>query len=457
MNPSTSKDPYKVVLELISSANQLAVKAINAPTSQNLNFIILNDTLRIAKYDRAVLWRIVEGRPTILGVSGQTTFSTSSEIVNRWKDLVSAIPDPSKSKLLSADDFPENAKEWSELQKKTPASILWWPIKKDENSTVGLWLEKWEDGSPPSFTPERIKVLDEYLAPAYAGAWDKISSHARLDKLRKFLTKTHLSIVGTVLLFGSLLIHVPLRVVAPCEVVPKDPYVITAPMEGIIDHVTVRTGQSVKKGEILYEYDTRIPLQELKVAQKQVEIIQSELNKTIASGVNEERSLLELATLNIKLQKGVLDLEYAKSRARDLLGKSPKDGVASVDNPDDWRGKPVKVGEKILVISDPTQTKLKIWIPENDNIALDNSKPIKVFLNTEPEKSYSAKLIFISQETMVTENYIHSFIAEAEWEDPQPQVKLGVKGSAILYGENVSVLYYILRKPLSTLRTFLGV
>ena len=48
-------------------------------------------------------------------------------------------------------------------------------------------------------------------------------------------------------------------------------------------------------------------------------------------------------------------------------------------------------------------------------------------------------------------------MAEGDWVKPVTDVKLGVKGSAVLYGERVSLLYYIFRKPLMTVRDFLGI
>ena len=128
-------------------------------------------------------------------------------------------------------------------------------------------------------------------------------------------------------------------------------------------------------------------MQELKIAEKQVEMTQSEINRSVAAGVEEHQPLTELASLNIKLEKAQLDLEYAKARAKELVGKSPKDGVALIDNPDEWQGRPVKVGERIMIISNPEQTKVRMWIPETDNIHFDTTKPVEVYLNPNPEKA----------------------------------------------------------------------
>ena len=132
-------------------------------------------------------------------------------------------------------------------------------------------------------------------------------------------------------------------------------------------------------------------------------------------------------------------------------------GVVSLDNPDDWSGKPVQVGEKIMIISDPANTKVRIWIPEKDNLVFNKEIPVKVFLNPTPEESFDASLLFISQEIKISTNQIPSFVAEAEWVDESHDIKLGLKGSAILYGERVSLFYYFIRKPIITFRAFVGI
>jgi hypothetical protein len=245
--------------------------------------------------------------------------------------------------------------------------------------------------------------------------------------------------------------------VAPCEVVPKDPILITAPLDGIVEEVKVQPGIEAKKGTILFEYDKRVPLQDLKVAQKEVEIGEKELNRATALGLTDPKSLAELAILRLRLEKKKIDLQLAEYQASRLTVYAPEEGVIMLDDPEKWRGKPVKVGEKVMIVSDPNLTKVRIWIPESDNIILDPAIPIKVFLNINPEISREAKLIYIANYATISEKEIPSFMAEAEWIKPQKDIKLGLKGTAILYGTDVSLFYYLIRKPWARVRSFFGV
>ena len=139
-----------------------------------------------------------------------------------------------------------------------------------------------------------------------------------------------------------------------------------------------------------------------------------------------------------------------------LDAKAPEHGIVMINDPDEWRGKPVKEGEKVMIVGDPTQTKVRIWVPENDNIVLDPEAKITIFLNINPVKSYRASLIYIANETTISDEHVPSFVAEARWVDVPPDLKLGLKGSAVLYGEKVSLFYFIMRKPWASFRKFLG-
>jgi len=82
---------------------------------------------------------------------------------------------------------------------------------------------------------------------------------------------------------------------------------------------------------------------------------------------------------------------------------------------------------------------------------------IRIILNINPAQSYEADLIYVANESLVTAQGVPSFVAEASWVNKQPlNTKLGLKGTAILYGDRVSLFYFIIRKPWATARHYVG-
>lgn len=447
--PQTSKEAL-MALNILTAINKLTLKAFATKNKKNLAFLILNDTIQVIRYDRAVLWSYDNNTPKMLGVSGQTAAPETSDFSKKLKVLVEDLQDPNIPHVLSAEYFVNKKDLWKQYSETPPGpSVLWFPIMSNGKRRLGLWLERW-GGS--TWTNQEGEILN-FLVQAYGLAWENLTPYYGLHTLRKKV----LWIAGVLSLLALFVIRVPLRIVAPCEVVPRDPIMVTAPLEDIIDKVDVKPGEIVHKGEILFEYDKRVALQSLKIAQNQVRVAQEDLSRAKTLAFKEEKALAEVSILEAKLKKEQANLALAKYRASQLVVHSPQDGVTIFENPDEWRGKPVKVGEKVMMVSDPNHTKIRLWIPESDNIPLEMNKPIYIFLNVTPTVSREAKLEFISNASTVTPQNLVSFMAEAEWVNPNEDVKLGLKGSAILYGEKVSLIYWIIRKPWISLRNFLGI
>lgn len=444
--PSAKEAMY--ALNIVSAIHRLTLKAFEADNRNMLAFLILNDTIGVIKYDRAVLWDLERTPPKLLGVSGQSTINASTEIAKKWRRFVGKIKHFDTPQIVEESQLIEEQPLWQEyVSTNLKPSVLWYPIVIDGKPRLGLWLERWDQ----PWTPHDVDIMKSLIA-GYAMAWKKFRPKASsgLKQMLKWLM-----IIGIpLLLFG---VHLPLRIVAPCEVVPKDPILITAPLEDIIQEVKVKPGQIVKKGDILAEYDKRVALQSLRIAQEQLKVAQEDLTRARTLAFRDEKSLAEIAVLEAKVKKELASLDLAKYRASRLLVKSPEPGIAMLENPDEWRGKPVRVGEKILMVIDPEKTKVRMWIPENDNVELNFQQPVKVFLNVTPTIDRPAKLNFISNASMVTEKNVVSFMAEADWIDEQKDVSPGLKGTALLYGEKVTLFYWLVRKPWNTFRVWTGI
>lgn len=455
MMPGAPESIVQTVQKPLIVINKLMLKAFSAKSRDNLKFIILNDTVHILPYDRAVLFELDGHTAKLSGISGQVQVKANGELQEDWKKLINSLLELNKPQRLTNDSFkPEVLDLWKKYNAHTHPTIFWFPMQADGKPTIGLMAETWAASEKTPPTPEALDVINTLLLPAYSIAWTKFD---RIKFIKNIpLNRAQWALFGIALLLSLFIIRIPLRVVAPAEVVPKDPYIIAAPLEGIIDEIVVTPGQEVTKGDALVEYDKRVPLQELKVAQKEVEINQAEVNRAMTLGLRDKTALSELKGLTLKLDKAKVSLDLAQYHATQLTIPAPDHGIVMLDNPEEWRGKPVRVGEKILSLSNPTKTKVRIWIPESDNIILNSDKPIKVYLNVNPEIGYEARIIYIANESTVSEKHVPSFIADADWEEQPENTKLGLKGTAILYGEKVSLFYYIIRRPLAALRHLIG-
>lgn len=435
-------------VHLLASISRLGLKAFSTKSRQSLIFLMLNDTQQVIRYDRAVLWKVNDKKKCeIVGVSGEAAIDPRTTLARQLIELVHTI-----SPLHQAQILPQDVIEpYLKGEGHPSASVVWLPIKSGDKLKLGLWLERWEG---PKWQYDEIEILS-FLMQNYGAAWDKFEHRGFF---MPSIPKKPLYFVALALFILTFIIHVPLRIVAPCEVVPESPYHITAPLDGIIEQIDVDPGQLVKKGELLFQYDKEVPLEELQVAVKQVHIVQAEIQRAFALSRTDKQARSQLGILQERLAKEKKTLEAARYRASKLDVTSPIAGVAIIQNHDEWGGNPVKVGEKVMMVSDPYDSMVRIWIPENDNVDINPEYDVRVILNIKPDTTYYAHLTYVATFVTMSESNVPSFIAEAKWlEDKNPEgVKLGLKGTAILYGEHVSLFYWVVRKPWTYLRRSLG-
>lgn len=414
----------------------------------------MNDTKVVLPYDRALLWEW-DNRPVLTCASGQVGVNERSALSKQIEKLVTDIKEPDKSQFLNKDSFNTQGEAWEKFIGDAKKTVFWFPLL-DVKPRTGVWVEAWNQ-SPEEYyekNNDAIEIVSSCLFPGYASAWEKFG--VAWKPWIKRINKKSLLWLSSLLLLTGLIIQIPLRVVAPCEVVPRNPIVVKAPLDGIIESIIVKPGQIVKFEELIAQYDKELPNQEYKAAQKEVQIAQEELNRSMTLGLQDNQSQTEIAVLTLKLEKAKIRFQQATYQKERLDITAPSPGVVILQSPEEWRGKPVKIGEKILTISEPNDTIVRIWIPESDNIPLNVEEPVRVYLNIEPEITHLAKISYIANESLIAESQIPSFIAEAEWEKGSGDVRLGLKGTAVLYGEKVSLLYFIMRKPLSSFRRLTG-
>ena len=438
------------VVKVLAQLNQLCLASFKKTKKQELIFQILNDTIQLVPYDRAVLWKMSGRKPNILGASGQSQINKDAGMAEHWQTVIRDLKKPGEIQELSEDSFKKHPALFKEIKKGSlKPQILWLPIYTKNKQTMGLWLERWHQ---KPWTAGEVDILS-FLMQAYGSAWEKFLPKVPV----KQVSKKPAFIVSALLLMCLFFVQVPLRIVGSCEVVGKDPVVMTAPLDGIIEQVVVKPGQYVQEGDLLFVYDTRLPEQNYKVAQKQIEVTESELHRAMAMTFQEqEQRLSEVAILRETLEKDRLGLEKLEKELQMTKVVSPASGVVLLDNPDKWRGNPVQLGEFVLKVSDPTKTKVSVWIPEDDNIVLDSDKNTKIMLNVSPEESFEGNIEYISSYADVNEKGIPGFKAEANWVKAPENAKMGLKGTAVLYGEDVSLFYWIVRRPWTTVRKFFG-
>lgn len=455
--PMQAPEVHQALNQLLSAINSLLIKASTVRSSKALAFLIVNDTRQVLPYDRATLWRWdSKSKPKLVHSSGQIKNMPQTELAKRMGQVISCIQEPWKPQEL--DDKAMNAeakKAWCAIHQQQLPQACWLPIFAEEKPVLGLLIETWSKSGTPQLPPTILQAVNQFLLPAYGGLWEKLTEKGFKGQLSK---RKKAAIAGAVTLLTIIaILPLPLRIVAPCEVVAQDPFVVAAPLQGQIQEIFLSSGALVDQATLLFSYRTREWQAERDILTREVLRLQAEWQAASQQGWQDEHALREASSLSFRIQKEKASLALAEYKLAHAKVYAPYPGVAIVEDPARWRGRLVQAGDEVLRVVDPKITRAKLWIPEGDQIFTQPGAQFKVVLNVEPSKTRQARLSYIAVSSEVREEGTVSFAADGEWVDGSDEgAVIGWKGTAVLYGPRTPLIYQALRKPWATLRRILG-
>ena len=334
----------------------------------------------------------------------------------------------------------------------------------ERNASLQAGLVLWRD---EEWTRQEISALG-ILCDAYAHAWWALGGDTRSwfaqggwkNAMARLRTKRWrlavLAILAAVLLF-------PLRqsVLAPAEVVPHDPFSVRAPLHGVVDRITVQPNGEVREGDLLVRIDARDIEGKLEAARQALAVSDAELRQGQQQALFDERSKAALGVLRSRRDKAAGDVEYLESMLARTEIRAERSGVAVFDDPQEWSGRPVAPGERIMVIADPLDVELEAHIPLADAIELSPGSEVRLFMNAEPASPVQATLDMVGYRAAAMADGTSAYRAwaafDARPDDSGPPLRVGLKGTAKLYGKRTFLAVYLLRKPLTMVRLWLGI
>ncbi|MCE9639918.1 MAG: efflux RND transporter periplasmic adaptor subunit [Betaproteobacteria bacterium] len=424
-----------------------------AKSLREVCFVAVNEPAAFLAYDQAVLWRYdALGRISIAAVSGLAEIDVNSPYclwLARVFDHLKDAAGPAQS-VTSANLPAPLAQDWNEwsLQHVTYCGLQ----APDGKTLGGLWLA----AAAPA--EEGSVQLAAWVAQASAfalWAWQRERFDFR-KLLPQGLTRRQRQI-GAVVLLAVVLFPVRLSALAPAEITPLRPVPITAPVDGVVEKVWVAPNQEVKIGDVLVTLDDTSVRNKLTVAQKSLDIARADLQRATNKAFSDDASKAELQVLDSRMKEKAAEVDYLGELLKRIRLTAPQAGIAIFADADEWTGKPVQTGEKIMTVADSTQVGLTLYLPPDDAIQLAAGGDVSVFLNALPLSALDAKITQTSYETVPTPEGNPAYVIRARFVDADAHPRIGLKGTAKVYAGRVPFVYYVLRKPLLFLRKALGV
>lgn len=436
---------------LLLQLDALRDKAMAAESLNALTFSMVNDLYPFLPFHQALVFAQHDNALELLNVSGLSRPSEDSPYLvwlrraSRW--LVQQVSGPEAVWLTpDSTELPEDIAEgWAEWW---PAGLWCLPLRDRDEQRLGLLVLLLEQAPPP--------VLREQftaLSTTWAYCWSALTRRNRPGRWR--LNRKRL-LIGLVLLAGVLLIPVRQTALAPAQVVSRQAQIISSPIDGVIAQIDVRPNQPVDAGTPLFALDETTLRSRADVLGKEVAVADAELLAASQRAFDNPQSKGELTLLDGRAQQRRAELAAVQAQLKRTRVLSPRAGVAVFSDPNDWLGKPVVTGERILQVADPTQPAMQIELAVADAIALEPGAEVTLFLTAYPLSPLKGTILETSYQARPGDDGVVAYRLLASIEGAPAHARLGLHGTAKLYSDRVLLGYYLLRRPLATLRGWSG-
>lgn len=413
---------------------------------------LVNDTRMLLSYRTAAVFSenkltAVSGLPEPVGTSSFTHWMESFAR-QRMK-----VTDYKISELSIADVEPDVAAEWRNF---LPNQLLWVPLISPDFEIVGVLILARDQ----AWKSQELRVLSNWAGAAgHAVEALQLKRNTRWRSVINFKNRG-LWLSSLVAFLVVMVIPVRVSVIVPSEIVPDEPYIIRAPIDGVIGEVFISPNALVEEGQTLLVLDDSSLRARLDVAAQELEVAKAEHLRAEQASIADRNASAQIYMLNARIEQREAEVQYVKELMDRIDVRADSSGIAIIDDITELEGRPVALGEKMLTIADPQKVELEAWLPVDDSLPLAVGAEVKMYLNIAPNRPITARLRHTDYQAQVSPDGILAFRVRADFLDSQErseELRIGLRGSARVYGERVPIYYYLFRRPLALLRQFLGI
>jgi HlyD family secretion protein len=436
----------------------LSRRARQAKSVVELGFLLVNETRHLVRFRQAALWHPDEGIQTLSGVLQP---EANAPYVQWLERLAHHLTGDRHARALDASALPDAlAAEWAEWW---PTHALWLPLPGGSaDRAPGLLLARDEP-----WTPAEQQLLREWLEgwaharsalqpdrpPGWRGQMQRLRTHLSGAPGQARWRQARWRWLALALLLPWL--PVRLTVMAPGELVPAHPVTVRAPLDGVLEVFHVQPNQSVERDQPLFGLDPALIQNRVAVAAQVLSTAEAEYRQAAQQALTDPRSKVLLALLPGKIEEKRAELSYLQDQVTRAGVRAPQAGVVLIDDPSEWIGRPVATGERILRIAAPDDREVEAWLPIGDAIPLDSGAAVRLYLSASPLSPVSAHVRYVAHDAVQRPDGGFAYRLRATIDGPTDQ-RVGLKGTARIDGGWSPLGYWVLRRPLASLRSTVG-
>jgi len=422
---------------------------------KQLGFLIANDTHRVVPYYQCVVWKLnLNATVDVVAVSGVAALDRNTTALRDVRKIVRGVArehrDGDPASIDAAGLESSRRKLWKQY---LPRYAHWRPLKGEDGAVVGgLLLTRDSD-----FTDSDLDLVGK-LAEGYERQWQWLGARSFSRRFvpgaKGRLTKGAITLAALLVL--GVLIRVPAAFVGQAQIIAADPVLVSSPVEGVIESFVTRPNEFVAQGEPLFKFRDTELRNDVEVAEKSLMVAIADHERARQRALTDQREKPEVELFRLTVQQRQAEVDFANARLKRSQVTAPADGVALFTDPQSLVGKPLAMGERIMTIADPDRIRVQVWAPVDTMTSIEPGATVRFYLESEPGRARYATLETTSFEPELSPGGVLAHRLEATLEADEELPRLGATGSARVYAKKVSLIWYLLRRPLARAWQFVG-
>lgn len=447
--PPRAASEKTLALELLL---RIEMMARNAADETELQQIIANETRKLNRARQIFVVRLAQGgTATVTAASGVATLDSHSTLGGAIERLIAAIAADRGLAEPVELTLPAYCAPGSELAVAYPfRELLWWPLHdRSKAAFAGLLLAR-----ETVWTGNDVTITRR-LAEAYAHAWRELAT-SRYFRPR-ITRRARWGMVAAAAAAALLAVPVPMTALAPAEIVAAAPFIVSAPIDAVIDDVAVEPGTEVEAGDVLVRFTDTTLRNRVEVAEREVAVAESRVKQATILAFSDQKGRHELGIALAELDLKKAERDYASELMAKTVLRAERAGLAVYADRKALIGKPVATGERIMEIADAARIEVRIDLAMPDAIALQPDSSIKLFLDVAPLQPWTGKVVRSDYRARPSDSDVMSFRTFAIIDaGGRPLPRIGLRGTAQVYGSTTPLAVFFFRRPLSAARQWLG-
>lgn len=442
------------ILERLTTLLQLQRRARLADINE-LPFVIVNETRTLLTYRQAALFLVRRGKPRLTAVSGVAVPEKSSPY-SRWltrfifwqikKSAPSGVQGLTLNEIFKSE---RKTPKWftTGLENVAPFALQA-TLANNAGAIYAVIILFRETPFTEADATPFIHLAESYGQSLLLNLRGGNQPHKRRSYFLYLLAMIFAGVI--------LSLPVPQTMLAPAEITAQRPALVRATLDGVIEKIFVAPNERVKHGDKLLSLDDTQLRTRLAIAKKTEEMAQVEYRQLQQAGLADPKTKARMPLMLQKMEQLSAETAYLEQQLARVIISSSLNGVVLCDNPDEWLGRPVHLGQRIMSIANPDAVELEIYLPPKDTLRVNIGDELLFYSNITPTAPLTAKITFVGYRATEIAGVGMAYTLRAEFattEKPQ----LGLRGMAKLYGAPQPLILQLLRLPIMTIRQWLGI